>query len=269
MGGKSRLVQHILALFPKHHTYCEPFGGGASLLLAKRRTPVEVYADADKRLVNFFRVLQKPELFRDFHRQAMLTPYSRYERDRARTDEPYDDPVAEARRLFILSQQSFGGLVNKTAWGFVTSPSGSGDSAQTTKHWISAVKRLPSVHARLRKVRIEHKLWQESLKAYDAKDTLFYLDPPYVPDTRRDGHYVHEMTVEDHADMVEKLLKVKGRMILSGYPHEVYRPLVEAGWRTQTLEVACMVVARTKQTGLLGRGALDTQKRTERCWISP
>jgi DNA adenine methylase len=32
LGGKRRLADKILALFPKHSCYVEPFAGGAALL---------------------------------------------------------------------------------------------------------------------------------------------------------------------------------------------------------------------------------------------
>jgi DNA adenine methylase len=35
VGGKRLLAKKIVSLFPKHNLYCEVFGGGASVLLAK------------------------------------------------------------------------------------------------------------------------------------------------------------------------------------------------------------------------------------------
>lgn len=78
-GGKGMMASKILPYFPEHHTYAEPFGGGASMLFAKPPSPVEVYNDMDSGLVNFFRVLRDPEAFERFHHLAALTPYSREE----------------------------------------------------------------------------------------------------------------------------------------------------------------------------------------------
>ncbi len=61
-GGKGNMVAKILPLFPPHRIYVEPFGGGASLLMAKAPAPVEVYNDLDSGLVNLFRVLTAAEV---------------------------------------------------------------------------------------------------------------------------------------------------------------------------------------------------------------
>jgi hypothetical protein len=58
--------------------------------------------------------------------------------------------------------------------------------------------------------------------------------------------------------------------LLSGYAHEVYRPLEEAGWERKDFPAACHAVGRTRNSGLQGRGAvLKKQPRLESVWISP
>ena len=57
----------------------------------------------------------------------------------------------------------------------------------------------------MRKVQVENAPYQEVLNRYDREETLFYLDPPYVPDTRINGTYEHEMTIDDHVEMVAQM----------------------------------------------------------------
>src|SRR5262245_49287450 len=104
-GGKRYLSQRIIAHFPPHHTYLEPFGGAASVLLNKPPAPVEVYNDLDQRITRLFRVLR--EHGEEFRRLLMLTPYSEAEFDRA--SEPADNEVEQARRDFVRWRMSLGG----------------------------------------------------------------------------------------------------------------------------------------------------------------
>ena len=57
IGGKRRLAQHILPLFPAHTCYCEPFAGAAALLFAKEPSKVEVLNDVNGDLVALYRVV--------------------------------------------------------------------------------------------------------------------------------------------------------------------------------------------------------------------
>jgi len=69
--------------------------------------------------------------------------------------------------------------------------------------------------------------------SYDRPDTFFYLDPPYDFGSERSARklYEHEMTAEDHARLVDILIRLKGKAMLSGYDTPVYESLIAAGWR--------------------------------------
>jgi DNA adenine methylase len=52
---------------------------------------------------------------------------------------------------------------------------------------------------------------------------LIYADPPYLRETRTGGKlYQHEMTLDDHATLLEALDQHTGAVVLSGYPHPLY-----------------------------------------------
>jgi DNA adenine methylase len=268
LGGKGHLVKKLLPyLETSHTTYCSVFGGGASDLLAKKRVQTEVYNDIDENLIQLFRALQGNG-FLLLYTQLCLTPYSRGERNWCRLTEDTPTEMEAVRRWYVQSRQSFGGLVDKTAWGLVTNTSTNG-MAQSTASYAVAVERLLLIHERLRNVVIHNEDWSEILSRYDGKDTLFYLDPPYLPEERRDGWYAHEMSLADHQRLVKQLLHTKGKILLSGYPNVVYEELEDAGWTRTDFAVACMVVARTTATGLKGTDAVSTtQKRTEAIWYN-
>jgi DNA adenine methylase len=120
------------------------------------------------------------------------------------------------------------------------------------------------------RVQIENQDFRKLIPGYDGPDTLFYLDPPYVPQTRRSGGYAHELSLDDHHELVGILLGLKGMAILSGYAHPVYKPLEKAGWRKRSWRTVCSAAGCTKTSGLKGQGKLTAkQGRIECVWISP
>ena len=253
-GGKSRYTKILLQYVPPHKTYVEVFGGAASLLLAKKPSDVEVYNDIDEGVVNFFRVL------RDDDRRARLvklldyTPCSRAEyRCCLRTWKSADDPVERARRWFVVMRLSVGGRFG-AGWGYSVT------SDKRVRTFRNSIAALDAVADRFRNVQVECNDFRKILKAYDTPETFFYLDPPYVHDTRSPYFYPEEMTLDDHRELVELLLNLRGQALLSGYRHEVYRPLEEAGWRLLTFAVK---TTTPRTPGERGR------ERTECLWISP
>ena len=61
---------------------------------------------------------------------------------------------------------------------------------------------------RFRRVCLENRPWQEIINIYDAPDTFFFCDPPYLPRVLRspeDAYYIHTMGAEDHVDLIERL----------------------------------------------------------------
>lgn len=267
-GGKGHFVKQLLPLLPPHSIYVEPFGGGAFLLFAKAPSPVEVYNDLDSDLVNLFRVIRDPEKFERFHKLVALTPYSREEYYHSRdTYQSHTDAVERAYRFFIAARQSFGGYLG-SSWGYVVTTTSRG-MAQCVSSYLSTIEQLPQIHERLMRVQIEHDDFRNILDHYDTPDTFFYLDPPYVPATRKSGGYRHEMTEADHCELVERLLNLKGQAMLSCYAHPVYEPLERAGWRRIDFPTACYAAGRTRGTGLLGEGAaLRRQPRIESVYLN-
>ena len=63
------------------------------------------------------------------------------------------------------------------------------------------------------------------------------LDPPYVPSTRKSrAVYRYEMTEDDHRDMLAVITKVKGKVMLSGYPSKLYDDAL-VGWNKHTFDL--------------------------------
>ena len=265
------MVKKLLHLLPAHRIYVEVFGGGASLLLAKEPSLVEVYNDLDAGLVNFFRVLRDPDLFAEFHRRVQLIPYSRGEFYRYRelwwSGQAPADPVENAVAFFVLSRQSFGGLFGYT-WSMSVSSSSRG-MASSVSSWLSAIDRLPAVAERLLRVQIECLDWRRILPLYDTEETFFYLDPPYLPSTRKAGQYAHELSDSDHEDLVDALLALRGKALLSGYANPLYAKLEAAGWHRRDFATVCHAAGRTRAIGIRGPGSATAKApRTETVWAN-
>ncbi|WP_333000178.1 DNA adenine methylase [Vibrio vulnificus] len=253
-GSKSRLVKKIVGYFPEHQTFVDVFGGSGAVLLGKRPAKVEVYNDLNKKMVSLFRILSCPKKTSELKRLLEYTPYSRDEFNacRAQVDQTTNE-IELARQMIVIQRQSHGGLGKQ--WSYCVDAPAAGYSASVRK-FHAGIERLSDVSHRIRRAQIENLPWKQAIQRYDRPETLFYLDPPYVPDTRINGKYEHEMTIEEHMDMVDSLLDIEGKAVLSGYAHPVYEPLEAAGWKRIDIEV----IATSSKT---------RTKRTECLWISP
>lgn len=250
-GGKFTAAPKIIEYFPSHRIYVEPFGGGGSVLLRKNRCYAEIYNDLDGEIVNVFKVMrdQSEELLKKLE----LTPFSRDEFDSSYED--CDDSIEKARRTIVRSFMGFGSAsvtdVKKT--GFRSNSSRSGT---TPAHdWKNYPKAVIGCIDRLRGVVIENKPAMKVMKQHDTAETLHYVDPPYLHETRvTPGAYRYEMTKDDHIELLNFLKTLKGFVIISGYEHELYDEIL--GWRK-----ICFDLNASTSAG----GA----KRREVLWMSP
>lgn len=247
-GGKWRLAPWVISHFGPHRTYVEPYGGAASILLQKARSHAEVYNDLDDEVVNVFQVLRDPELATQLRELVALTPFARVEFDSAY--EPSKDPIEQARRTIVKAFMGFGsaaihdtiprGMRTRAAqWrattGFRNNSKRSGSTPATD--WARYPTQIPLFVERLRGVVIENRDAIAVIEQHDGPQTLHYLDPPYLPSTRtgrRGGSwchgYTHEMVEEDHRALAEVVHGLRGMVLISGYPSELYDQELFADW---------------------------------------
>lgn len=272
-GGKDRLARKIVDLIPAHRCYVEPFGGGASVLFAKRPSPLEVYNDLNGGCVLFFRVLRDraPEL----QERLTWTPYSREEYLTCRETwrDPDVDEIEQARRWYVATFMAFGGggKGGRSGWkheltsGFAIDKAGRKNGSRSrTFAW--RIDRLHEHADRLRRVQIENRPALEVLDYYDSPSTCFYIDPPYVPEARSSGLYLHEMTLEDHAALVDRLVTLEGSALVSGYDSNLYLRLEQGGFERFDWEVALQCEnttgPRQKRQEVLWRRVAESQRGT-------
>ena len=226
------MTAKLLPLVPRHRVYVEPFGGGASLLFAKSVAEVEVYNDLDEGLVNFFRVLRNGEQARRLKWLVGLTPYARAEwQECRRLLDSEADVVRKAWRWLVVCRMSFGGKFGG-GWSCCRSNIGA-------DRWRVCGRKLLECAARFERVQVECQGWRDVVRRHDSAETFFYMDPPYVQSTRSGHRYSVDFDDSEHRELVRWLLGLRGKVMLSGYLSDVYRPLEEAGWVRNMWGTAC------------------------------
>jgi DNA adenine methylase len=235
-GGKYYLAKRIIELMPRHMHYVEPFFGGGSVLLqrdpldqslwlnAKDKGVSELINDIDDLLMTFWNVLRDPSMFRDFKDRVSAIPLSRVswaESHKNMIFPPTKSPVDRAIDFFVNARQSLGGRGN-TFTSITRNRTRRGMNGNASE-WIGAVDGLEAVHHRLRSVVIESMDFEKLIKREDTPHTLFYCDPPYLKETVvSEDVYYFTMTGADHERLLNVLLGIKGKVILSGYRSDMY-----------------------------------------------
>jgi len=266
-GSKKRMAKYILPMIPTRHTcYVEAFGGSAAVLMAKSRSKVEVYNDLDNRLVNFFLVLQDPIKRAAFYEKACLTPHSReILRICANTIDEGTD-IERAWKFFVINRQSYNAHMKRPYWKRNITDQTSGPDRFET-----ALRAVPNMASRLLKVQIECRPAIHVIRDFDRPTTFMYLDPPYVPESRKAGSYRFEMSENDHQELIDVLTDCKSMVLLSGYENRLYRALELVGWERKDFDVICSAIGRDENSGGLGQGSLtkEEHQRTECLWLNP
>jgi DNA adenine methylase len=227
-GGKFQQAPWIISHFPQHRVYTEGCAGGGSILLRKPRAAVEIYNDIDGEIVNLFRVMRDSASAAELERVLRLTPYAREEFEASYL--PADDPIEQARRTLVRDSMGYGSNALATNTGFRTY-SGPGRSRPPVDDWVSLPDMLPLISRRLRGVVIEQVSIIDLLRKHDYPDSLHYVDPPYVTETRttrtEHGHagYKYDMTDDDHRELAGVLHSLEGAVVLSGYACPLYDDL--------------------------------------------
>jgi len=257
-GGKWLLAPWIISHFPPHRCYVEPYGGAWSVGFRKPRAEAEVWNDLDDELVNLFAVLRDPAQGAALVDALRLTPFAR--REFLAAYEFSADPVERARRLIIRSFMGHGsdGASGQYRTGFRANSNRSGSTPAVD--WVNLPDSLELAIERAMGVVLENRPALQVMRSHDGADTLHFVDPPYLHETRARAHrradnggvYRHELTDADHAELLRDLRDLRGMVILCGYPSKLYDDAL-ADWR------------RVERPALAD-GALP---RTEVLWINP
>ncbi len=207
LGGKRRLADRLLPLFPPHECYVEVFCGGAALyFLRPMPAACEVINDVNGELVNLYRVVQHH--LEEFVRQFKWAISSRQVFKWLQDTKPETlTDIQRAARFYYLQQHAFGGKVQGQTFGTATTA--------PTINLCRIEENLSAAHLRLAGTLVENLSWQDCVRRYDRAHTFFYMDPPYW---QTEGYGV-PFGFEQYEAMAETMRTCKGKVMVSINDH--------------------------------------------------
>ncbi|MFS0784762.1 DNA adenine methylase [Bacillus sp. 1P06AnD] len=250
-GSKWSMASWIISHMPEHKTYLEPFFGSGAVFFNKSASVIETINDMDSSIVNLFKVIRdQPEALAA---GIEWTPFSR-EEYYAAYESDTGDSLEDARRFLVRCWQAIGGKTSdRTGWRSLISSNG----PDVAKEWSKLPEKILLVTNRLKQAQIEHQPAAKLLERYKRKEVLIYADPPYIIETRTKRHYKHEMTIDDHVDLLDILDQHPGPVLLSGYAHHVYDDRLKH-WHRETLNVAAEGGAKRQEVLWINPVAIET-----------
>ena len=261
-GGKSYLARHIHAAAPTngytHRNYV--FAGGLGELWGWECEGIsETANDINRGLTNFWSVLGDEWQFEKLRDALSRTPFAEeiWKRQQQRNGILLEWPDWRAAvAFFVTNRQSRQGLGKDYATPTTRTRRGMNENVSA---WLSAVEGLPEWHERFKRVEVRNMDCCDFIRKYDHEQALFYCDPPYLHDTRSStGEYQHEMTPHDHNVLLHTLADIKGRFILSGYPHPLYDDQARmSGWKRIDIEIDNKASSKREK-----------EKKTECLWMN-
>lgn len=250
-GGKWYLARKIIDLMPPRCStpnsprrddqgwlhYVEPYFGGGSVMLANDPEGIsEVVGDANGSLTTFWRVLRDSDKFTKFVRIIEAVPFSEQEWTDAVKHLKGTDPVSRAVAFYIRCRQSLAG--RNDSFAPLSKNRTRRAMNEQASAWLNAVEGLEAVHSRLKRVAILNRPAVDVIRQQDGPKTLFYCDPPYLPETRsaREVYGEFEMSKSDHSQLLATLKECSGKVMLSGYPSQLYDRTLR-DWNRHTFDL--------------------------------
>ena len=192
IGGKTKLVEKILSIFPKDYEnmiYVEPFIGGGSILYNKKISKEEIINDLDSNLIIFYKGIQK---YNQNKINEGMKDYAHNKKnfDLIKNSNPKNHFDKFIKELILIR--------------------GSYRNNMRTYYEKNFNYDFIKQKERLKNVKIYNTDYKKIIKDYDSPNTLFYFDPPYE---KSDGLYTHDfLPIKEVYDTIKN---IKGKWILS------------------------------------------------------
>ncbi len=168
-GGKTRMAKRLTRLMPAHETYVEPFAGGASVFFAKPLAKKNVVGDGDRWLIQLYEDVRRGRLAKcEGGIKASKSLFNRSMKNKS------------ACHKVALSTLSYQG--DRSTYGAV---SHEGKVMLATK-----LAKASCYQGKLRRAILRSGDFAATMRKYDSKKTVHFLDPPW-PMAYSDKYHSH------------------------------------------------------------------------------
>lgn len=228
-GGKFTWLEHLYAHFPLRFTHLvDLFAGSMVVSLNYRGNVIRTANEINGEVTNFFCQLRDHEA--DLVRLLRLTPCSELEYDRCWGGDDAPSDLERARRFYVRVRQSFFGLgaqrQNK-GWHMAKTIVNA-QGGETVSRWKNGVEKLHEVAQQIRtNFQIIHGDYAAAVDKLDFPGAFFYCDPPYPVESRSGSgkDYLFDFIDDDHRRLSERLHRIEGFAMVSGYDCPLMREL--------------------------------------------
>ncbi len=206
-GAKNRLAKQIIPMIPEHRLYCEAFGGSASILFRKERSPKEIYNDIKEDLFNLFYVLSDPILNRCFvSKLENLFNHQKLYEYYCLIENSLIHPIDKAVATFVSYELTRNGVKGSKYGLQVTDRAGA--------YKLSRIQnRINTYFERFEGVDVTCMDYQEIIKRVDKKYTFLFCDPPYLNANQR--NYTNKFSLNDYEQLKSLLKSFSGKWMLT------------------------------------------------------
>ncbi|HBP51338.1 TPA: DNA methyltransferase [Candidatus Shapirobacteria bacterium] len=188
VGGKTKLVPELVAMFPKKfNNYYEPFVGGGALfyeVVQKYKVGFSSINDINKKLITaYIQIKQDPkglikfleEIDKEYKKLSLKEQRGYFNLTRIKYNEGNIDDTMTAAYLIFLNKTCFNGMYRENSKGEYNIPFGDQKNPN-----ICDEENILAVSRCLKDTKITNLSFEDSVKKCNKGD-LIYFDPPYYP----------------------------------------------------------------------------------------
>ena len=206
-GSKYRAYKYIEPFVNHAHydEYREPFLGSGAVFFQKMNSEYTLLNDLDEELINFYKVIQQPELAARLATESCTFVPNKQAFEKLKNTQPITE-YERALKYFLINRTAYSGIMNMPNWGFHTSKSV--QPCQWGQRIIQAAEKIQN--CKITALDYEQVLFAPA----EGKKILFFIDPPYFSADQKRA-YVKSFIPIDHVRLANNLKKLPHDFILT------------------------------------------------------